>query len=90
MSIWITRSVVNRIRQSRFGRSSTWLELNVTALDLLLAVTMLVGSASLLAMASGDPETMALVALAGVALVLVGTAAIRLSERVRTTEASLF
>lgn len=77
---------MNRTRRSRFGRSSTWLELNVTALDLLLAVTLLFGSASLLAMASGDPETIALVALAGAVVVLLGTAVIRLSDRLRTTE----
>ena len=67
------------------GRSrSTWLGLNARALDLLFAVTLLLGTASALAMASGEPETMALVAVTGLVVVGLGTAALRLSEGLRT------
>ncbi len=67
------------------GRPASWLDLNVAAGEVLLAVTVLFGSLSLLAMASGDPETMALVALAGLSIGLIGLTALRLSEHLRTT-----
>jgi len=47
-------------------------QLNASAVELLFAVTLLIGSASLVSMASGDPETMALVALTGITVVLLG------------------
>lgn len=75
-------------RRGESGLGSTWLELNGRAVALLLAVATLLGSASLLAMASGEPETMALVALTGIAVVLLGTALVRLSERLRMNTAS--
>ncbi|SDR20172.1 hypothetical protein [Natronobacterium texcoconense] len=72
-------------QQSTFGLPSTWLELNVRAEALLFTVTLLIGSVSLLAVASGEPETMALVALTGLAVVVLGTTLVRLSERLRTS-----
>jgi hypothetical protein len=57
--------------------------LNARVLDLLFAVTLLLATASLLAMAGGEPETMALVAVTGIIVVGLGTAALRLSENLR-------
>lgn len=76
-------------QQSEFSLPSTWLELNGRTVDLLLAVTILLGSVSLLAMAGGEPETMALVALTGIAVVFLGTVLVRVSEHLRTTGVSL-
>jgi xanthosine utilization system XapX-like protein len=76
-------------QQNAFALPSTWLELNDTAVELLFAVSLVVGSASLLAMASGDPEVMALVALTGFTVLLVGTTLVRLSEHLRTNGVSL-
>jgi hypothetical protein len=70
--------------QSGFSRSTTWLELNVTAVNALLTVTLLLGTASILATGAGKPETVALLVLAGIAVVLVGMALVRLSEHLRT------
>jgi hypothetical protein len=78
--------LVSYTRKNAISAPSTWLELNATAVELLLAVTLFIGSASLLAMASGDPEPMALVALTGIAVVVIGTALLRFSERLRTEE----
>lgn len=75
--------------QSRIRVPSTWLELNGSAIALLLTATALLGTASLVAMAIGEPETMALVALAGMTVVLLGTAAVRLSESLRTRDVSI-
>lgn len=75
---------MNYNQQSGFSLPSTWLELNVTALDFLLAVTLLLGSVSIFATATGEPETMALVALAGITVVLLGITFVRLSEHLRT------
>ncbi len=71
-------------QKSGFSLPSTWLGLNTRATELLFAMALLIGSISLLAMASGDPETMALVALTGVAVVVLGATLIRLSEHIRT------
>ena len=71
-------------QKSGFSLPSTWLGLNARATELLFTMTLLIGSISLVAMASGDPETMALVALTGVAVVVLGATFIRLSERLRT------
>lgn len=76
-------------QRSGFGLPSSWLELNVTALDFLLAVTLLRGSMSIFAAATGEPETMALVALAGVTVVLLVITFVRLSERLRTNRMAL-
>ncbi len=70
--------------QSGFTLPSTWLAVNYRAIDLLFTMTLLIGTVSLLAMASGDPETMALVALTGVAVVVLGATLLRLSEHLRT------
>jgi hypothetical protein len=70
--------------------SSTWGQLNASAVELLFAVTLLIGSASLVSMASGDPETMALVALTGITVVLLGMGLLRLSEYLRTTDLTSF
>lgn len=83
---WPTFSSVSCTPQHAFRPSPTWLKLNATAVKLLLAATLLIGLVSLFAMATGDPETMALVGLTGIAVVLFGTAAVRFSERLRTTE----
>lgn len=80
---------MNSTQKSEFSLPSTWLELNGRTVDLLFAVTVLLGSVSLLAMASGEPETMALVALTGIAVVLLGTALVRISEHLRTNGRSL-
>ncbi|MFC4986324.1 hypothetical protein [Saliphagus infecundisoli] len=77
-------------QQRRSGVPSTWGELNSSAVELLFAVTLLLGSVSVAVMASGDPELMAVVALSGVTVVLFGMALVRLSEYLRTTELSLF
>ncbi|WP_090622857.1 hypothetical protein [Natrinema salaciae] len=77
-------------QQSVFGVPSTWEELNANAIELLFTVTLLIGAASFVLMAGGDPETMALVALTGVTVVLLGTALVRFSEYLRTTESSSF
>ncbi|WP_227133863.1 hypothetical protein [Halorubellus salinus] len=76
-------------QQNRFALPSTWLELNDTAVELLFAVSLLIGSASLFAMASGDPEMMALVALTGLTVIFLGTALVRSSEYLRTNGVSL-
>ncbi|WP_114577923.1 hypothetical protein [Saliphagus sp. LR7] len=76
--------------QMTFSVPSTWSELNVRAVELLFAVTLLIGAVSFAVMASGDPELVAVVALSGITVVLFGTALIRLSESIRTTELSLF
>ncbi|ELZ70408.1 hypothetical protein C5B91_06325 [Haloferax sp. Atlit-10N] len=77
-------------QQSAFGIPSTWEELNADVTAFLFTVTLLIGAASLALMAGGDPETMAVVALTGVAVVLLGTALVRLSENLRTAESSPF
>ncbi|MCU4799945.1 hypothetical protein OB920_06135 [Halobacteria archaeon HArc-gm2] len=69
---------------------STWGQLNASAVELLFAVALLIGSASLVSMASGDPETMALVALTGITVVLLGLSLVRLSEYLRRTDLSSF
>ena len=69
---------------------STWGELNASAVELFFAVTLLIGAVSFVSMASGDPETMALVALTGITVVLLGVGVIRLSEYLRTTGRSSF
>lgn len=76
-------------QQSGFSLPSTWLELNVIALDFLLAVTLFLGSVSIFTIASGEPETMALVALAGITVILLGMTFVRLSEHLRTDGMSL-
>ncbi len=70
-------------QQSGFGLPSTWVGLNARAIELLFTTTLLLGSVSLLAMASGEPETMAMVALTGVAIVVLGATLVRLSEHLR-------
>jgi len=66
-------------------------QLNASAVELLFAVTLLIGSASLVSMASGDPETMALVALTGITVVLLlRMGLLRLSEYLRTTDLTSF
>lgn len=72
-------------QKSGFSFPSTWLGLNARATELVFAMVLVIGSISLLAMASGDPETMALVALTGVAVVALGATFIRLSEHLRTS-----
>lgn len=76
-------------QQRGFSLPSTWLELNVTTLDYLIAVTVFLGAVSLFSAVSGEPETMALVAVAGITVVLLGTTFIRLSEHLRTNGMSL-
>ncbi|MFC6824572.1 hypothetical protein [Halopelagius fulvigenes] len=76
-------------RRSEFGLPSRWLELNSSAIELLFAVTVVLGSMSLFALASGDPETTAFIALTGIAVVLLGTALVRLSEHLRTNRTPL-
>lgn len=71
-------------RRSRTGAPSTWLELNIAAVSALLTVTLFLGTVSTLAAGAGKPETVALFALAGIAVVLAGTALVRLSEHLRT------
>jgi hypothetical protein len=58
--------------------------LNVTAAGALLTVTLLLGTVSTLAAGAGQPETVALFVLAGIAVVFTGMALIRLSEHLRT------
>ncbi|WP_114578769.1 hypothetical protein [Saliphagus sp. LR7] len=77
-------------QQRRSGIPSTLDELNVSSVELLFTVTLLIGSVSVAVIASGDPELMAVVALSGVTVVLFGMALVRLSEYSRTTELSLF
>ncbi|CQR49915.1 hypothetical protein [Haloferax massiliensis] len=77
-------------QQSAFGIPSTWEELNADVIACLFTVTLLIGTLSLASMAGGDPETMVAVAVTGVAVVLLGTALIRLSEYLRTTESPSF
>ena len=67
-----------------FDLPTTWLELNFVASDLLIAVMVILGSVSLFAMASGEPETMALVAAVGIAVCLLGLSLLRMSEQLRT------
>lgn len=76
-------------QKSGFNLPSTWLELNVTTLDYLLAVTVFLGTVSLFSAVSGEPETMALVAVAGITVVVLGTTFVRLSEHFRTEGMSL-
>ncbi|MCO8267098.1 hypothetical protein ACOZ4B_19365 [Haloferax prahovense] len=77
-------------QQSAFGIPSTWEELNADVIAFLFTATLLIGAASFALMAGGDPETMAVVALTGVAVVLLGTALVRFSEYLRTTESPSF
>lgn len=66
------------------SQPSSWRRVNGRMLDVLLALTVLIGAASLLAMASGEPELVALVALTGLAVVFLGTFLVRRSEQLRT------
>ncbi len=86
MSLWYMVPT----QQRRSGIPSTLDELNVSSVELLFTVTLLIGSVSVAVIASGDPELMAVVALSGVTVVLFGMALVRLSEYSRTTELSLF
>lgn len=76
-------------QQSGSSLPTTWLELNVTTLDYLRAVTVFLGAVSLYSAVSGEPETMALVAVAGITVAVLGTTFVRLSEHLRTNGMSL-
>ena len=51
-----------------------------TITDAVFVLALLVGTASLWAMAAGEPELLALVAVTGLAVALVGSAVVRLAE----------
>lgn len=61
--------------------TTTWLDLQLTVGDLLLGLTLALGTASLLATSLGDPETMAVVALTGFTVALLGTAVLHCARR---------
>lgn len=72
-------------RRGAFGVPATWSGLNTGAVQLLFTVTLLLGSVSLVATVGGEPKTIAMVALAGSVVVLLGLALVQFSEYLRTT-----
>lgn len=88
MDVLVFHMVCNE--QNAFTVPSTWRELNTSAVALLFTVTLLIMSVSFVSMASGDPKTMALVALTGITVVLLGMCLVRLSEYLRTTSLPSF
>lgn len=63
---------------------TAWRRLNVATLELACTLALLVGSVSLAAAATGDPETTATVAATGVAVVLLGIALVKLFDHLET------
>ena len=59
--------------------SSAWSKLNTTTVELVFAVTLLIATGSLVAFSTGDPELIALFAFAGLAVLFLGVAMVRLS-----------
>lgn len=58
------------------GRSVAWSGINAVAIDLMVSATIVICSASILAMALGDLDTMALVAGLGAVVILLALAII--------------
>lgn len=76
--------MTENLKRKRLDSSSIWFDVTGVTIELLLAVTIGVGTLSLIALSVGDPDTMALLAVSGIAVFLVGIAVIRVAERFGT------
>ncbi len=71
-------------RTERLVPSSAWFKMRCVTLEVLLTVSLLAGTASLLALSTGNPETIAMVAFASVTVLFTGLTVIRLLDRLES------
>lgn len=67
-------------RSERLVSSSTWSTLRDRTLELIIVVSLALGAASLTALSTGNPESIAMIAGASFVLIVGGLATIRLIE----------
>ncbi|MDJ1431538.1 hypothetical protein [Halostagnicola sp. A-GB9-2] len=76
--------MVHHQRTERLVPSSAWFNVRCVTLELLLTLSLLAGAVSLLALSTGNPETIAMVAFASVTVLVTGIAVIRLLDRLES------
>lgn len=67
-------------RSERLVPSSTWSTIRDRTLEVLIAISLVLGAASLIALSTGNPESIAMIAGASFCLIVGGLATIRLLE----------
>ncbi|KDE59265.1 hypothetical protein EL22_23725 [Halostagnicola sp. A56] len=72
--------MVHTYRSERLVPPSTWSTIRDRSLELLIAISLVLGAASLIALSTGNPESIAMIAGTSFCLIVGGLATVRLLE----------